>query len=139
MLDSITCIAISGGSTQNIFHSPSFIHIQSNLSMSLDINKWSDHLLLLYNHAQGLLAALYCAKQFVDPEATSPASDILARGGSPDVSFTYNGSPVTPVSASRPALERLRVLAEAGETGLADFFKKIVKKFPEVGDITKVC
>ncbi|KAJ3050881.1 Nck-associated protein 1 [Rhizophlyctis rosea] len=105
--------------------------------MSLDINKWSDHLLLLHSHAQGLLTALYCAKQFIDPEATSPTSDILARGGSPDVSFTYNGSPVTPVSASRPALERLRVLAEAGETGLGDFFKKIVKKFPDVGDITK--
>ncbi|KAJ3030355.1 Nck-associated protein 1 [Rhizophlyctis rosea] len=105
--------------------------------MSLDINKWSDHLILLQTHAQGLLAALYCAKQFVDPEATSPTSDILARGGSPDVAFTYNGSPVSPVSASRPALERLRVLAEAGDHGLGDFFKKIVKKFPDVGDITK--
>ncbi|KAJ3279440.1 Nck-associated protein 1, partial [Borealophlyctis nickersoniae] len=110
--------------------------------MSLDMHKWSDHLLLLNTHSNTLLTSLHCAKQLLqDPNAASgspTSNDILSKGGSPDVAFAYKGEAVSPMSPSRPALERLRVLAEAGETGIGEVFKRMIKKFPEVGDLAKL-
>ncbi|RKO86522.1 hypothetical protein BDK51DRAFT_34166, partial [Blyttiomyces helicus] len=103
----------------------------------LNLNKWADHLIILHAHAQGLLAALHAAKQSIDsdsPSSPTSAIDLLSKGGSPDVGFSYNGASVSPASPARPGAERLKTL---GDPTLAPLFKIMVKKFPDAGDLAK--
>ncbi|KAJ3021788.1 Nck-associated protein 1 [Thoreauomyces humboldtii] len=103
----------------------------------MNIELWADHLLALQVHGRSLLNALHCAKHAIgshDHSIASSPTDLLSKGGSPDVAYTYNGAYLTPASPSRPALERLKML---GDANLADAFKKMIKKFPEQVDITK--
>ncbi|TPX60530.1 hypothetical protein PhCBS80983_g01764 [Powellomyces hirtus] len=103
----------------------------------MHIDLWADHLLALQAHSTALLSALHCAKHAIgSPDhsiATSP-TDILSKGGSPDVAYTYNGAHLSPLSPSRPAMEKLKALTDPN---LAEAFKKMAKKFPEQVDITK--
>ncbi|KAJ3166104.1 hypothetical protein HDU88_003651 [Geranomyces variabilis] len=103
----------------------------------MNIDLWADHLLALQAHSVPLLGALYCARHAIgstDHSIASSPVDILSKGGSPEVAYTYNGSNLSPVSPSRPALEKIKSLADPS---FADAFKKMVKKFPEPVDITK--
>ncbi|KND04510.1 uncharacterized protein SPPG_00238 [Spizellomyces punctatus DAOM BR117] len=103
----------------------------------MDMNKWADHLLSLHSHARGLLTALYCAKHAIASDVSTPLTsptDILSKGGSPDVSYTYNGASLTPVSPSRPALEKIKCL---NDPNLGEVWKKMMKKFPELAELTK--
>ncbi|KAI9099727.1 Nck-associated protein 1, partial [Phlyctochytrium arcticum] len=100
-----------------------------------DINRWADHILSLHTHAQGLLTALYCAKHSLQPDnAATPTIDLLSKGGTPETTYSCNGSYLTPVSPSRPAMDRVRCITEPA---LADVNKKLMKKFPELADFTK--
>lgn len=108
--------------------------------MSVEIQKWADHLRVLHAYSRGLLDALYCAKHAIGAHELSPISfpyvDLVSKGGSPEVTYAYNGTPLTPASSARPALDKIKILSDQG---LTEIFKKMMKKFPEVVEFHKAC
>ncbi|KAI8927379.1 Nck-associated protein 1 [Entophlyctis helioformis] len=101
--------------------------------MASDISKWADHALILAQHAEGYLSALGALKHVLDLESGTP-SEITLRGGMPEVTFAYNGTPFTLEAMARPPLERLSIFIDPSIVGLQ---KQLVKKFPDYGDLGK--
>ncbi|KAJ3323613.1 hypothetical protein HDV06_001637 [Boothiomyces sp. JEL0866] len=98
--------------------------------MASDITKWADHAYVLSKQANTLLAALHSVKKTLDQE-TAPSSDILIKGGSPDLTITYRGTIIKPESPARPPLARLLIFMDPQVANL----QNKLKKFPDFGDI----
>eukprot|EP00842_Homolaphlyctis_polyrhiza_P005823 jgi/Hompol1/6241/HPOL_004900-RA len=101
--------------------------------MASDITRWGDHARILVSGAEGYIAALYALKRVLDLE-NGPSADILMRGGTPDMAFGFNGTPFTLEATARPTVERLSIFVDSSIVGLQS---KLVKKFPDYGDLGK--
>ncbi|KAJ1334420.1 hypothetical protein BSLG_007575 [Batrachochytrium salamandrivorans] len=100
---------------------------------SPDITSWADHAVILVQHSEGYLSALYSLKQGLDLES-GQTTDIIVRGGLPEVIFGYDGVPFTLESMARPSVDRMTIFVDPCITNLQ---KQVLKKFPDYGDIGK--